>query len=60
MEEGFILEHRMAMRWIAGKPENSFFGDLLKTKVKGREHRHIESYRCVQCGYLESYARTAA
>jgi len=55
MREGFILEHRLPSRWIAGKPEASFLGDA---KAKGREQRHIESYRCVGCGYLESYAST--
>ena len=52
MQEGFILEHRLSVRWIAGKPEKSFLGDI---KAAG-EHRHIESYRCVGCGYLELYA----
>jgi uncharacterized Zn finger protein len=54
MQEGFILEHRVAVRWIAGKPETSFSGDI---KARGKEQREVESYRCVGCGYLESYAR---
>ena len=53
MQEGFTLEHRIPVRWIAGKPEKSFLGGI---NAAGREHRHIESYRCVGCGYLESYA----
>ena len=53
MEAGFILEHRLPVRWISGQPDKSFLGDI---KAAGREHRHIESYRCVGCGYLESYA----
>ena len=53
MREEFILDHRLASRWISGKPEASVLGD---TKAKGREQRHVESYRCVGCGYLESYA----
>jgi predicted nucleic-acid-binding Zn-ribbon protein len=53
MQEGFTLEHRLPVGWFAGKPERSFLGDI---KAAGREHRHIESYRCVGCGYLESYA----
>ena len=55
MQEGFILEHRLAVRWIAGKPETSLLGDVIKTD--GREQRRLESYRCVACGYLESYAQ---
>jgi predicted Zn-ribbon and HTH transcriptional regulator len=54
MEEGFILEHRQPVRWIAGKAETSISGDV---KSSG-EQRRIESYRCIGCGYLESYART--
>jgi hypothetical protein len=53
MREGFTLEHRMAVRWIAGKPETSIF-ELKANK----EQRSIETYRCIGCGYLESYART--
>jgi len=51
MQEGFAL--RLPVRWIVGKPEKSFLGEI---KAAGREQRHIESYRCVGCGYLESYA----
>jgi hypothetical protein len=56
MQEGFTLERRQAVRWISGKPETSLLGDV---KAGGREHRHIESFRCIGCGYLESYAQTA-
>jgi hypothetical protein len=54
MEQGFILEHRKAVRWISANPEPTFLGDV---HARG-EHRDIESYRCVGCGYLEFYART--
>jgi predicted nucleic-acid-binding Zn-ribbon protein len=54
MEQGFILEHRKAVRWISGKPEPTLLGDV---HARG-EHRAIESDRCVGCGYLEFYART--
>jgi predicted nucleic-acid-binding Zn-ribbon protein len=52
MEQGFILEHRKAVRWISGEPEPSFSGDVKSTA----DHRQIESYRCVACGYIELYA----
>jgi len=55
MMEGFLLEHRVPVRWITGKPERSTLGDI---KAHGREQRQVESYRCVGCGYLESYAQT--
>jgi Domain of unknown function (DUF6487) len=57
MQEGFILEQRIPVRWIAGKPETSFLGRI---KAGGREQRHVESYCCVGCGYLELYAREDA
>jgi len=53
-ETGFMLEHRKALRWVGGMPQTSLLGDV-KT---GSEQRYIESYRCVGCGYLQSYART--
>jgi hypothetical protein len=52
MEQGFILEHRKAVRWISGKPEPTFLGDV---HARGK-HRAIDSYRCVDCGYVEFYA----
>ena len=59
MQEGFILglAHggaRTISRWIAGKPEASFWTGA---KSEGREQHLIQSFRCVGCGYLESYAR---
>ncbi len=53
MREGFILEHRVPTRWVAGKPGRSLLGDV---KADGKEQRHIESYCCTGCGYLELYA----
>lgn len=53
MQEGLTLEHRLRVRWIAGKPKQSFLGDI---KAAGQEQRLVESYRCIGCGYLESYA----
>jgi Zn ribbon nucleic-acid-binding protein len=53
MQEGFTIEHRIPVRWISGKPEKSFLGDI---KASGREHRQVENYRCVRCGFLELYA----
>jgi predicted nucleic-acid-binding Zn-ribbon protein len=58
MREGYILEVadgnvRSAALWIGGKPERSFF---FGTKLKDKEQHPIQSFRCVACGYLESYA----
>jgi hypothetical protein len=40
-------------RWVTGKPEFSFFGSA---KIEGKEQHTIRTFRCVKCGYLESYA----
>lgn len=57
MEEGFILEHiehrRNVAEWIQGKPEISFW---MGAKIDGRAQYQIRSYRCIACGFLESYA----
>jgi Domain of unknown function (DUF6487) len=54
MQEGFLIESKLPLRWMAGKPERSVLGG---TTAKGREQRQIESYCCVECGHLELYAR---
>jgi predicted nucleic-acid-binding Zn-ribbon protein len=57
MEEGFVLEtrwYRLAPNiWIAGKPEKSF---LRGKRVGNARKAVVTTYRCANCGYLESYA----
>lgn len=57
MVEGFILDltygGQLVPRWIRGKPEKSIWTGV---KSKGKECFLVETYRCVQCGYLRSYA----
>ena len=57
MDEGFIMDAtygaNLVARWVAGAPEPAFFR---VTKVRGKEMRKLETYRCPKCGYLESYA----
>ena len=58
MEEGFILDlgdqnSRQTSTWISGPPEPSFWTGL---KMKGKHRREIRTFRCVRCGFLESYA----
>jgi hypothetical protein len=57
MQEGFVPEEGHLMRfvlqeWIAGKPE---FGPP-GLRMEGKERRAVRTFRCVKCGYLESYA----
>ena len=57
MEEGFVLDQshsaRLVSRWVEGKPVVSFF---MGAKINGRAQRDIVSFRCIACGFLESYA----
>jgi hypothetical protein len=62
MEPGFVADrthHGKAdeQRWVEGAPERSIWTGI---RTKGREVFGLETYRCEQCGYLESYARTPA
>jgi predicted nucleic-acid-binding Zn-ribbon protein len=54
MQDGFLLEQKLPLRWITGTPEASVFGNI---KVHDRDQRQVEGYRCVQCGYLELFAQ---
>jgi len=57
MRQGFILDAthgaRLVSRWVSGTPEASLWSG---TKVDGREQYFVQAFRCVACGYLESYA----
>lgn len=57
MIEGFILDMtyggQLVPRWLKGRPEKSFWTGV---KSKGKECRSVETYRCVKCGLLRSYA----
>lgn len=58
MLEGFVLDMthgtRLVSRWVAGKPEKTFLG---AAKIRDKEQHFIQSFRCIKCGFLESYAR---
>lgn len=57
MEIGIILDHTYGAitqsSWVEGKPEKSIWTGL---KTRGKEHYNVQTYRCTNCGYLESYA----
>ncbi len=58
MEEGFIADRgdyevKTVNKWVEGKPVKSFWTGI---KVSGRQQIEIRTYRCANCGYLESYA----
>lgn len=56
MTRGFELDYKDGMpdtaKWVPGEPEKGWFG----IKLKGRKRLQIVTWRCNQCGLLESYA----
>ncbi len=58
MEQGFIPDVgdanvRQTSKWYEGQPEKSFW---VGVKTSGKRQFQVQSYRCENCGYLESYA----
>ena len=57
MELGFAVDQGHGMsavpKWVGGVPRNSIWTGL---KLRGLRQIDITTYRCGQCGYLESYA----
>lgn len=59
METGFVVDRGDYslpdyQRWVEGVAERSHWTGL---KTAGREIFAVTTYRCQQCGYLESYAK---
>ncbi|MGH9852640.1 MAG: hypothetical protein ACREBD_22620 [Blastocatellia bacterium] len=57
MEEGFIADHAdgnatTISEWVEGPPDKRWWG----LKTGGKEKLRVVTFRCVRCGYLESYA----
>ena len=58
MEQGFILDrgnHDIARQeyWYSGAPRRRRFWSL---DLANRKKRLVDTLRCTDCGYLESYA----
>jgi hypothetical protein len=58
MDEGFLLEKGeapllSAETWVLGKPVKSWFAGL---NLKGTVLYDVTTFRCIACGYLDSYA----
>ena len=58
MAEGFIADRGdsnmlYTSKWYGGIPNKSFWGGVKVAKKSGFQ---IRTYRCEDCGYLESYA----
>jgi len=58
MEQGFVLDYfkggRSVISWSSGQPKKSFFFGIKLFEVK---QIPIGTFRCKDCGYLESFAR---
>lgn len=57
MEEGFIPDYSQhavtVASWQEGEPQKSFWRGV---KTDYENQIRIRTFRCVKCGYLESYA----
>jgi hypothetical protein len=58
MEEGFVMDRTYGgvepSTWIEGAPSRSIWTGV---KIKDKQGFSVATFRCVTCGYLESYAR---
>ena len=58
MEQGFIMDFSygvgLVSQWAAGAPRKSFW---VGTKLPEEKLIPVGVFRCVGCGFLESYAR---
>ena len=59
MQEGFLIDSihggSKVTEWLSGTPKkNSWTGISMKDEQKIQ----VSTYRCVKCGYLESYAKS--
>jgi hypothetical protein len=57
MEEGHMVDrgHGWTIRWVQGALEKSFW-KALKQQNTDRRSISVATYRCLSCGFLESYA----
>ncbi len=57
MEEGFLLDetygNRNPVYWVGEPPEKSIWTGL---KLKEKDIRRVQAYRCPSCGLLKFYA----
>jgi transposase len=58
MTEGFLLETGLLsdprQKWVDGRPVVGIFGIA---KTAERDIRRVQTFRCIGCGLLESYAK---
>ncbi len=57
MEQGVIPDMGYGKVWVSSWQQSSEKGLLGGLKIWKKERIEIAAYRCVKCGYLESYAK---
>ena len=61
MSIGVVVDHGYGTnypeRWQRGEAKMSWFGSLKESR---KAQLDVETWRCDQCGYLESYAPTSS
>ena len=60
MENGFLLDVSTGYgqsTWVEGQPEHTRFSMI---KIKGKRMYQTITFRCVNCGFLESYSPRAS
>jgi hypothetical protein len=59
MQTGFIVDRSYGStfqeEWVQGRPRSFLYRVILR----GARRQKVLTYRCVDCGYLESFARVA-
>lgn len=58
MEPGFVVDHTYGAdgvsEWAGETAQPSFWSG----RISGKDRHPVQTFRCVRCGYLESYARS--
>ena len=57
---GMLVQHDSSapnrLRWVSGAPRAGMAAAFLGEGSGDREHYRVTTYRCTQCGALESFA----
>ena len=60
LEEGFVADNTAGgvtpSLWVQGPPESTFWTGPAGAKVSDKTKRRVETFRCTDCGHLESFA----
>jgi len=58
MEQGYVVDYNLAApmqsKWIPGEPDTSFWS---ANTIDKKKLVPVSTFRCINCGYLESYAK---